>query len=176
MTKEQQALCLGNVRLVSHCAKKYLRSGVPWEELCASGNLGLAQAAVTFSPGINPCFATYAGKCIDNEIYKLLRQHKKHWNVESLDLPNADGLRLHDKLPDDTDMEGTVERRLLATDALAVIRALPEKRRMIWELRFGLTGEPPMKQKDIALRMGCTRAWISKVLKEDLQKQKRGVT
>jgi len=174
MTNEQQALCLDNVRLVSHCAKKYLRSGVPWEELCASGNLGLAQAAVTFSPGINPCFATYAGKCIDNEIFKLLRQHKKHWKVESLDLPNADGLRLHDKLPDDTDMEGTVERRLLADDALTIVRALPEKRCMIWELRFGLTGEPPMKQKEIARRMGCSRARISWVLKDTPYVKKRG--
>ena len=175
MTKEQQALCLDNVRLVSHCAKKYLSSGIPWEDLCASGNLGLAQAAITFYPEKNPCFATYAGKCIDNEIFKLLRQHKKHWKVESLDLPNADGLRLHDMLPDDTDMEATVERKLLADDALTIVRALPAKRRMIWELRFGLTGEPPMKQKDIALRMGCSRAWISKVLKEELQDKKRGV-
>jgi len=75
-------------------------------------------------------------------------------------------------LPDDIDMKTTVERKLLADDALAVIRALPEKRRMIWELRYGLTGEPPMKQKEIARRMGCSRARISWVLKEGLQVKK----
>ena len=176
MTKEQQALCLGSVRLVSHCAKKFLPWGLPWEELRACGNLGLVQAAATFSPEVNPCFATYACRCIDNEIYKLLRQQKKHSKVESLDgaLPGTDGMRLYDKLPDDTDMAEAAEQQLLAADALVKIRALPEKKRMVWEMRYGLAGEPPMKQREIAARLGCSRALISKILKEDIYKTKRG--
>jgi len=175
MTEQQQALCLGSVRLVSYCAKKFLPTGIPWEELCAAGNLGLVQAAVTFSPEKNTAFSTYAGRCIENEIYKLLRQQKKHSAViESLDniLPGTDGMRLHDVLPDDTDMTEAVEQRVLAADALAKIKSLPEKKRRVWELRFGLAGEPPMKQNEIAARLGCSRALISKILNEDIYKTK----
>ena len=172
MTEQQQALCLDNLRLVSHCAKKFLPSGLPWEELRACGNLGLAQAAATFSPEKKACFSTYACRCIDNEIYKLLRQRKKHCKVESLDREmNAEGVRLYDLLPDDTDMAEAAEVRLRASEAIARLRTLPEKRQRVWELRFGLTGEPPMKQKEIARRLGCSRARISMVLTEDLTKR-----
>jgi len=174
MTEQQEALCLGSLRLVSVCAKKLLHTGVPWEELRACGNLGLVKAAATFSPAVNPCFATYAGKCISNEMYRLLRERRKHSKVtESLDAELPGGLRLHDKLPDDTDMAEAAEARILACDALARIRALPEKKRRVWEMRFGLAGETPMKQKEIARRMGCSRARISWVLKEGLY-TKRG--
>jgi RNA polymerase sporulation-specific sigma factor len=174
MTEQQQALCLGSMRLVSHCAKKFLPSGIPWEELCASGNLGLAQAAATFSAGKNTCFSTYACRCIENEICKLLRQRKKHGKVESLDgeLAGTDGMSFYDVLPDDADMAEAVELKLLTSDALVRIGRLPAKRRSVWEMRFGLAGEPPMKQKEIAKRMGCSRALISKILKDDIKRIK----
>jgi len=178
MTDEQQALCLDNMRLVSHCAKKFLPSGIPWEELCSCGNLGLARAAATFVHEKNTRFSTYACRCIYNEIYVMLRQHKKHRMVESLDskLSNAEGLRLIDILPGEEDMAEEAEVRLLAWDAMTKLRALPEKKRRVWELRYGLTGEPPLKQKDIAQRMGCSRARISWVLKEDLHRKIRGIS
>ena len=172
MTNDQQALCLDNIKLVSHCAKKFLPSGLPWEELRSCGNLGLAQAAAMFSPEKKTCFSTYAVKCINNEIYQLLRERKKHCKVESLDRElSAEGVRLYDLLPDDTDMEEASEVRLRASEARARLRTLPEKRQRVWELRLGLTGEPPMKQKEIARRLGCSRARISKVLTEDLTKR-----
>ena len=93
MTQQQQALVLGNMRLVSHCAMKFQSTGIPWDELCSSGNLGLVQAAITFSPEKNTRFSTYAGRCIDNEIYKLLRQRKKHSPVEDAKSSVEDAIR-----------------------------------------------------------------------------------
>jgi len=176
MTTEQQALCLGNMRLVSHCAKKFAKTGLPWEELRASGNLGLAKAAATFSPEKNSSFSTYAGKCIDNEIFKLLRQRKKHRAVGSLDevLAGTSSVRLYDLLPDGTDMAETVDRKLLAASMLEALMALTPMQRKVWELRLGLTGGPPMKQKEIATLVGCSRARVSKILQDSSDKITKG--
>jgi RNA polymerase sporulation-specific sigma factor len=174
MTEEQQALCLGNMRLVSHCAKKFV-PGLPWDELRSCGHLGLVKAAVTYRPEVNPYFASYACRCIENEIFRLLRERKKHGKVESLDRGlNAEGVRLYDLLPDDTDMTETTELRLRASEAMARLRTLPEKRQRVWELRLGLTGEPPMTHKEIARRLGCSRSRISMILTEDLTKRWEG--
>ena len=171
MTNEQQARVLENMRLVSCCAAKFRACGVAWDELCACGNLGLVQAAITFRPEKNTRFSTYACRCIDNEIYMMLRQRKKHNKVvASLDeeLSGTEGLCFHDVLPDDTDITDAVETKLLAADAVARISRLPTKKRRVWELRFGLAGEPPMKQAEIAQRLGCSRSLISRALKQDI--------
>ena len=173
MTEYQQALCTENMRLVSHCALKFQSSGIPWDELCACGNLGLVQAAVTFIPEKNTRFSTYACRCICNEIYILLRHRKKHSKVtESLDdeLSGTDGMRLHDVLTDDTDLAEAVEQRILAADAIARLNRLPARNRRVWELYLGLTGEPPMTQKKVAKRIGCSRSLISRTLKQDRHK------
>jgi len=121
-------------------------SSAYWEELRACGNLGLAKAAATFSPENGACFSTYASTCIHHEICKMLRKHKKHRVVTvSLDdiLAGTDSMRLHDVLPDDTDLLETMNRKLLVASTLEALRALPPKHREVWELRLGLTGEPP---------------------------------
>jgi RNA polymerase sigma factor (sigma-70 family) len=177
MTEAQQALCLDNMRLVSHCVKRFLQTGLPWEELRASGDLGLVQAAATFLPEKNIRFSTYACKCISHEICKLLRQHKKQRPVtESLDdiLAGTDSMRLYDVLPDDTDLTEAVDRKLLAASLMERLMALPRRHREVWELRLGLAGEPPMKQKEIAARLGCSRARISKILQDSSEKITRG--
>jgi len=178
MTIEQQALCTDNMRLVSHCAMKFKSSGVSWDDLCSCGNLGLAKAAATFAPEKGVRFSTYAGRCIDNEIYMFLRQNRKHFKVtDSLDdeLSGTDGLRLHDVVPDETDMAETVETRMLVADIHETIKTLPARNRRVLELHFGLTGEPPLSQKEVAEQMGCSRPLISRMLKQDLSKLKRGV-
>jgi RNA polymerase sporulation-specific sigma factor len=178
-TEAQQALCTENMKLVTHCIKKFFpSSGIPWEELRACGDLGLVQAAATFSPENGASFSTYACACIDHEICKLLRQHKKHRAVtESLDdiLAGTDSMRLYDVLPDDTDLTEAVDRKLLAASLMERLRALPKKQREVWELRLGLAGEPPMKQKEIAARLGCSRARISKILQDSSEKITGGV-
>jgi len=177
MTAQQQALCLENMKLVSHYIKRFLPSGLPWEELRSCGNLGLAKAAATFLPENGACFSTYASTCIHHEICKMLRKHKKHRVVTvSLDdiLAGTNGMRLHDVLPDDTDLLETVDRKLLAASTLEALRALPPKHRAVWELRLGLTGEPPMKQREIAVRLGCSRARISKILLDSSEKIMKG--
>ena len=178
MTTQQQALCENNMRLVSHCVQRFTSSGIPWDELCASGNLGLVQAAATFLPERNPCFSTYACRCINNEVYKLLRQRKKHSKVtESLDdeISGTEGMRFHDVLPDDTDIEEMAEVRFLATDIMARIEQLPSRQRTVCQLRYGLAGGPPMNQREIAERLGCSRSLICRRLNEGLTKIKSEV-
>jgi len=138
----------------------------------------LVRAATTFSPENGACFSTYACACIDHEICKLFRQHKKHRAVtESLDdiLAGTDSVRLYDVLPDGTDLTETVDRKLLAADIMDALGALPSRQREVWDLRLGLTGEPPMKQREIAARLGCSRARISKILQDSSGKITRGV-
>jgi RNA polymerase sporulation-specific sigma factor len=169
MTDAQRALCVENIKLVPHCVKKFRDSGIEWDELCASGNLGLAQAAATFSPERNPNFATYAGVCIDNEVYKLLRKRKKHSRVvASLDdeIVGSEGLLMHDAIADGTDWAERAECNLLAAQAIQAINALPKRPRRMWELRLGLAGEPPMSQAEIADRLGCSHSLVSRVFTE----------
>ena len=177
MTKEQEKLCLGNMRLVFHCAKKFASSSVPWDELCAAGNLGLVQAAVKFSPEVNPNFATYAGRCIDNEMLQLFRRRKKHSKVtESLDrdISNCESLQLYDVLPDDTDMVEAVEQKLLVADMIEKIRKLPKRPRKVWEAYLGLENGIPLTQREIAEQMGCSRSLVCRILKESASKIKPG--
>jgi len=164
MTEEQQALCLDNMRLVSHRVKKFLSWGIPWEELRACGDLGLAQAAVNFSPEKNASFSTYACKCIDND-------RLRRGSIASLCPTPGSARQMRSNccpqgLPDDTDMAETVEQSLRVSEAMAVLQALPERRRMIWELRLGLTGEPPMTQKEIARRIGRSRTRVGNIIRE----------
>ena len=168
-----------NLRLVVYLAKKYENSGVPQEDMISIGTIGLIKAVNTFTPARNIKLATYASRCIGNEILMYLRKSSNRRQEASIDEPlNTDGdgneLLLSDVLGTDEDevsrpMEDDADRRALHE---AVAR-LSERDRDIISLRFGLLGRREYTQKEVADRMGISQSYISRLEKRILLRLRR---
>ena len=160
-----------NLRLVVYLAKKYENSGVPAEDLVSIGTIGLIKAVNTFTPARSIKLATYASRCIGNEILMYLRKTSNRRQEASLDEPlNVDGdgneLLLSDILGSDENMVGQqleqdAERAVLRS----AVAALSARERQIMELRFGLTDGVEHTQKEAADALGISQSYISRLEK-----------
>lgn len=160
-----------NLRLVVYIAKKFENTGLNLEDLISIGAIGLIKAVCTFSPERNIKLATYASRCIENEILMYLRKANRLRAEVSLDEPlnvDQDGneLLLSDVLGTDDDlvsrgMEEETDRRLLRE----AVAGLGERERRIVELRFGLDGGKEYTQKQVADRLGISQSYISRLEK-----------
>ena len=170
-----------NLRLVVYIAKKFDNTGVGVEDLISIGTIGLIKAINTFNPGKNIKLATYASRCIENEILMYLRRNSKTRMEVSIDEPlnvdwDGNELLLSDILGTDEDViyhdiETDVEHRLLKT----AIGKLSGRERMIIELRFGLNsidGEEKT-QKEVADMLGISQSYISRLEKKIMQRLRR---
>ena len=168
-----------NLRLVVFIAKKFETSGVGIEELISIGTLGLMKAISTFCPEKNIKLATYASRCIENEILMFLRKnHGKH-RVLSFDEPlsadwDGNELLLSDILGSEPDsvcrhIEESEERMLVRRS----VAGLSERERMIVELRFGLGGRRELTQKEVAERLGISQSYISRLEKKIMKRLRR---
>ena len=160
-----------NLRLVVYIAKRFENTGLNIEELISIGTAGLIKAIETFQPDKNIKLATYASRCIENEILMYIRKSSHTKKEVSFDEPinsDTDGneLLLSDILGSDADIvsRGIEEREERHMVRLAVSRLEPRERYII-EMRYGLTGEPEMTQKEIADRMGISQSYISRLEK-----------
>ena len=160
-----------NLRLVVYLAKKYESSGVPAEDLISIGTIGLIKAVNTFTPERSIKLATYASRCIGNEILMYLRKIAGRRQETSIDEPlNVDGdgneLLLSDILGSD---ENQISQRLEQDAERAVLRravaALSARERQIMELRFGLTDGVERTQKEAADALGISQSYISRLEK-----------
>ena len=152
----KQVLVEHNLRLVVYIAKKFNNSNVGIEDLVSIGTIGLMKAITTFKPDKNIKLATYASRCIENEILMYLRRTNKTKGEVSLDEPlnkDADGneLLLSDILGTDADitsrrLEDEVDKKLLK----AAIKKLNDREKYIMELRFGFNGNKEKTQKEVA--------------------------
>lgn len=171
-----------NLRLVAYIAKKFENTGVGIEELISIGTLGLIKAIGTFHPDRSIKLATYASRCIENEILMTLRKMSTRRGEVSIDEPlhvDYDGneLLLSDILGSDADaigrdLEEAEERRTVRL----LVSALSEREREIIELRFGMHGEKELTQKEVADRLHISQSYISRLekrivseLKEELE-------
>ncbi|MBR1422259.1 MAG: RNA polymerase sporulation sigma factor SigE [Ruminococcus sp.] len=169
--KARELLIVHNLRLVVYIAKKFEQTGVPMEDLVSIGSIGLIKAVKTFCPTKNIKLATYASRCIENEILMYLRKTAQQKNEISIDEPlnvDRDGneLLLSDILGTDEDtvnrgIESEVEKELL----LREIADLPDRERTIMEMRFGLNGRKPLTQKQVADKVGISQSYISRLEK-----------
>lgn len=172
-----------NLRLVVYIAKKFDNTGVGVEDLISIGTIGLIKAINTFNPDKNIKLATYASRCIENEILMYLRRNNKTKLEVSIDEPlnvdwDGNELLLSDILgtEDDViyrDIETDVERRLLK----GAIEKLSGRERMIIELRFGLNsldGEEKT-QKEVADMLGISQSYISRLEKKIMVRLKREI-
>ena len=170
-TAAREELITHNLRLVVYLAKKYENSGVPAEDLVSIGTIGLIKAVNTFTPARSIKLATYASRCIGNEILMYLRKSSNRRQETSIDEPlNVDGdgneLLLSDILGSDANavsqqLEQDAERAVLRS----AVAALSARERQIMELRFGLTDGVERTQKEAADALGISQSYISRLEK-----------
>lgn len=168
-----------NLRLVAHIIKKYYTQSADQEDLISIGTIGLIKAINTFRADKNIKLATYASRCIENEILMYLRKNSAQRTEVSFDEPlntDWDGkeLLLSDVLGTDGDVvmgpiEADVDRKLLAE---AVSRLSPREKDII-SLRFGLGGRKELTQKEVADRMGISQSYISRLEKRIISRLRR---
>ena len=168
-----------NLRLVVFIAKKFESSGIGLEELISIGTLGLMKAVSTFCPEKNIKLATYASRCIENEILMFLRKNHGKYRVISFDEPlsadwDGNELLLSDVLGSEPDsvcrhIEESEERMLVRRS----VEALGERERLIVELRFGLGGRRELTQKEVAERLGISQSYISRLEKKIMKRLRR---
>jgi RNA polymerase sporulation-specific sigma factor len=178
----KQLLVERNLRLVVYIAKKFENTGMDLEDLISVGTIGLMKAINTFNVDKNIKLATYASRCIENEILMQLRRVSKLKSEVSIDEPlNKDGdgneLLLSDILGTDVDItskkiEDEVDKKLLR----AAIDKLTAKEKEIMELRFGKSLQGKEKtQKEVADLMGISQSYISRIEKKIMKKMKKDI-
>ena len=175
----RQILIEHNLRLVVYIARKFDNTGVGLEDLISIGTIGLIKAVNTYRSDKNTKLATYASRCIENEILMYLRKSVNQRTEVSIDEPlntdwDGNELLLSDVLGTEPDcvmrpVEDDVEKQIL----LRVLKNLPEREKTIISLRFGLSGKDEMTQKEVADLLGISQSYISRLEKRIIQRMKK---
>ena len=184
MEEAKSVLIEHNLRLVVYIAKKFDNTGVGVEDLISIGTIGLIKAINTFNPEKNIKLATYASRCIENEILMYLRRNSKTRLEVSIDEPlnvdwDGNELLLSDILGTEEDIicrgiEDEVERKLL----LKAVNKLSDREQLIIRMRFGLgtSDSQEMTQKEVASMLGISQSYISRLEKRIMKQLKREMT
>lgn len=172
-----------NLRLVAHVVKKYSATRDDSEDLISIGTIGLIKAISTFNHEKGTRLATYAGKCIENEILMHLRSAKKSQGDVLLQDPvgkDRDGneITLIDKLRgDDEDIFDEVNLKMQIRRLYKYMKEfLPEREKAVLEMRYGLVGGSEMTQKEIASLLGISRSYVSRIEKKAIKRLKANFT
>ncbi len=170
-----------NLRLVVYIARRFENTGVNIEDLISIGTIGLIKAVSTYKPAKNIKLATYASRCIENEILMHLRKIANQKTEVSFDEPlntdwDGNELLLSDILGTDTDLvmkpiEDDVDRQLL----FSALEKLSDRERRIITLRFGLNGRPEKTQKEVADLLGISQSYISRLEKRIISRLKKEI-
>jgi RNA polymerase sporulation-specific sigma factor len=170
-----------NLRLVVYIARKFENTGVGVEDLVSIGTIGLIKAVNSFDPAKKIKLATYASRCIENEILMYLRRNSKTRSEVSFDEPlntdwDGNELLLSDVLGTENDIiykyiEEEVDRKLLHL----ALQKLGRRERMIMELRFGLANGVEKTQKEVADMLGISQSYISRLEKRIIKRLKREI-
>ena len=170
-----------NLRLVVYIARRFENTGINIEDLISIGTIGLIKAINTFDPGKNIKLATYASRCIENEVLMYLRKISNQKAEVSFDEPlntdwDGNELLLSDILGTDADvvmrpLEEDVDKKLL----LEAIDRLPEREKRIILMRFGIGGRSERTQKEVADMMGISQSYISRLEKRIILRLRREI-
>jgi len=165
-----------NLRLVAHIMKKYYAQTSDQEDLISIGTIGLIKGITTFDASKGARLATYAARCVENEILMHFRSRKKSAQDVSLSdyiETGSDGaaLSLMDVVSEDSDLLEQVMNRELSEQLHRTVElCLTQQEQQIIRLRYGLSGKPPMRQREVAEVTGISRSYISRIEKRALQK------
>jgi len=168
-----------NLRLVAHIARKYTGPACSQDDLISIGTIGLIKAVTTYTRGRSSRLATYAAKCIENEILMSIRAGRRIRQEVSLNQPigtDRDGneISLNDILGTDPDeITDTINLKIQVGklyQALNQVLSPREKKIIVW--RYGLAGADPLPQREIAVRLGISRSYVSRIEKKALEKLK----
>ncbi len=174
----RQTLIEHNLRLVVYIAKRFENTGTGLEDLVSIGTIGLVKAINTFRTDRNIKLATYASRCIENEILMYIRKHSNSRCEISIDEPlntdwDGNELLLSDVLGSDEDnvsfeIEQLEERKIIRR----AVQGLEERERQIIELRYGMNGERELTQKEVADKLGISQSYISRLEKKIIKQLK----
>lgn len=173
-------LTLRNMRLVAHVAKKYQNAGEDMEDLISIGTIGLIKAIATYKEDYGSRLATYAARCIDNELLMYFRSKKKVSREVSLYEPigtDKEGNQIHLLDVVETEEPDVVEQMEQERQIEKVLKLVPkvlnERELFIIVNRYGLYGNKPMTQREISADIGISRSYVSRIEKKALEKLRK---
>jgi len=179
--KAKDILINHNLRLVAHIVKKYSGAGEA-DDLLSVGSIGLIKAINSFEYEKGTQLSTYAARCIENEILMLLRVNKKHKNIVSLqetigDESGEGDVELMNVIPSmDEDLFTVVEDNIFSQKILAIVNnKLPTREAEIIKMRYGLENQRPLTQREVAVKLGISRSYISRLETKALDTIKKEV-
>lgn len=167
-----------NLRLVAHIVKKYYSTTCDQDDLISIGTVGLIKGITSYRPDRGVRLATYASRCVENEILMYFRSQRKSAGdislSEALDNDGEGGLSMQDVLYEEEDI---LERLAMKEDSRRLRQlvgtALDEREREIIELRYGLGGLPPLPQREVSGKLGISRSYVSRLEKKALEKLRK---
>lgn len=173
--KARNKLIEHNLRLVAHIIKKYYSNSSEQDDLVSIGTIGLIKAVSSFNYEKGTKFATYAARCIENEILMYFRNKKKYAQDVSFSDPvdtdkDGNALSVVDTLADDRSVSEDIENKLIFETLYNVIDSelLPREKEIIY-LRYGLQGKKAYTQREIAKNLGISRSYVSRIEKKALE-------
>ena len=179
--KAREPLITHNLRLVVYIPKKFEAPGANVEDLISIGTIGLIKAVNTFCPSRNIKLATYASRCIENEILMYFRKSAQQKNEISIDEPlnvdwDGNELLISDVLGSDADeVNQRLEQESEQAQLMKAVSRLSKRELTIMELRFGLNGRKPHTQKQVADILGISQSYISRLEKKIISRLKQEI-
>lgn len=168
-----------NLRLVAHIVKKYYTSGAEQDDLISIGTIGLIKAVSTFKSDKNIRLATYAARCIENEILMFFRSTRKTAQDVFISDPidtdkDGNALTLIDIIADKRDIVEEIDTKLKLQKLKSILHTTLDKRELqIIEMRYGLGAKEELTQREIAKKLGISRSYVSRIEKSALEKLRR---
>lgn len=168
-----------NLRLVAHIVKKYYASGCEQDDLISIGTIGLIKAVSTFDAGKGSRLATYAARCIENEILMHFRNLRKSSQDVYISDPidtdrDGNALTLIDVIADERDISEEIDTKIRLERLRSILRdTLDDREMQIIELRYGLCGHKELTQREIAAKLNISRSYVSRIEKAALGKLRR---
>ena len=168
-----------NLRLVAHIVKKYYNTGADQDDMISIGTIGLIKAVSTFKADKGIHLATYASRCIENEILMFFRNQKKTAQDVFISDPidtDKDGntLTLIDVIADKSDIADEIDTKIKVEKLRVILPiCLTERERLIIEMRYGLCGREELTQREIAKKLNISRSYVSRIEKSALEKLRK---
>ena len=164
-----------NLRLVAHIVKKYYAASGEQDDLISIGTIGLIKAVETFSLEKNTKFATYASRCIENEILMYFRVRRKTAGDVSLEDPidtdrDGNSLTLMELMSDEEDIIGRLDLTLKAEKLRRIFGILEPREQQVLRLRYGLNNRQPLTQREVDKKLGISRSYVSRIEKHAIEK------